>query len=105
MPFEDRVELVIKGRHYTLTKTQVLEAAGRLKGRVMPLSGAPRKYSVMVGDARLPMAPVIAEALGVMLIEVGGSAAYRALTELGFKIVQSGVGLKDEKKKQEAKDR
>lgn len=105
MPFEDRVELVVKGRHYTLTKAQVLEAAERLKGRTMPTSGAPRKYSVIIGDSRLPMAPVVAEALGVMLIEVGGSAAYRALSELGFKVIQSGVGLKDEKKKQEAKDR
>ena len=100
--FEEKVEISIRGKDYTLTREMVVEAAKRLKdeGHV---SHRNSKYHVIVVETRFTTPSLLAESLGLMLIEVQGQQAFRALTELGFTVVDSQREKRREKSKEARK--
>lgn len=84
--FEERVDVTIHSKHYVLTKEAVIEAAGRLKEEGYALRSH-TKYHVIIGSSRFTTTSLFAEALGILPIESQGQQAFRALSQLGFTVV------------------
>jgi len=88
MHYEDKVDISVYGKHYTLTREMVIDAAERLKKNgysVRPHS----KYHALVGNVRFTISSLLAESLGIMQVEASGQQAFRALTNLGFTVVDA----------------
>lgn len=86
--FEEKVEINIYGKHYTLTREMVIDAAKRLKKEGYAVRSR-TKYHVIIDGVRFTTPSLFAEALGLMLIEASGQQAFRAMVSLGFTVVDA----------------
>ena len=79
-------EITIYGKHYTVSKDMILQAAENLKasGEI----GVVGKYYVSISGVNLSCTRLLAESIGAMLIEINGQIAFRVLADLGFRILQ-----------------
>ena len=79
-------EVTIYGKHYTVSKEMVLQAAKNLKAKGD--IGVVGKYYISIDDVKFSCTRLLAEALDTMLIEMNGQVAFRVLTDLGFRVIQ-----------------
>ena len=76
------MDFILKGKQYSLTKEQVEE-----KMRDM-IPGRIQKYYALINGTKYPPKQIIAECLGIPLMEFTTMDAYGILRRLGFELKQ-----------------